>query len=165
MWNLHFIGSRWFFFLGGGGLQNDTKGQATDGEWIISHSHPRAVSCWKGELLSPIGYYINCVRLINYCHLTNWNMLVKFNISLYKSLHILLDPKTCKMSPNNNKPGQFWPILFGNRFGGAEGPVIYEAYFCTVFNLFENDPSLKPFWKKPRIHSTGLETGCKPVLL
>ena len=31
-------------------------------------------------LQSPIGYYINCVRLINDCHLTNWYLLVKFII-------------------------------------------------------------------------------------
>ena len=30
--------------------------------------------------------------------------------------------------------------------------------------LFDNDPFLKPFGKNPRICSTGLERGCKPVL-
>ena len=36
--------------------------------------------------------------------------------------------------------------------------------FCTVFKLFENCPFFKPFGKKTRICTTGLETGCKPVL-
>ena len=29
---------------------------------------------------SPIGYYVNCVGLINHCHLTKWILLVKFII-------------------------------------------------------------------------------------
>ena len=57
-----------------------------------------------------------------------------------------------------------------NRFGGGEGaPHFLKPYllhhFCTVFKLFESVPFLKPFGKKPRTCSTGLETGCKPVLL
>ena len=54
------------------------------------------------------------------------------------------------------------------RFGGAKGAAHYKAYFlhcfCTILKLFENDPFLKPFGKKTRICSTGLEIGCKPVL-
>ena len=41
---------------------------------------------------------------------------------------------------------------------------IVKLTFCTVFKLFDNDSFLKPFERKPRIHSTGLKTGCKPVL-
>ena len=58
---------------------------------------------------------------------------------------------------------------FGNRFGDAKGAAYYEAYFlhrfCNVFKFFENYPFFKPFGKKTRVCSTGLETGCKPVLL
>ena len=35
---------------------------------------------------------------------------------------------------------------------------IFWTHFCIIF-------CIKTFWKSPRIHSTGLETGCKPVLL
>ena len=38
--------------------------------------------------------------------------------------------------------------------------VIYEKYGTLSINL-----SFKPFGLNPRIRSTGLETGCKPVLL
>ena len=52
---------------------------------------------------------------------------------------------------------------FGNRFCDAKGGIsslnLYEIYVCTFYCTF-----FKPFGKNPRICSTGLETGCKPVL-
>ena len=54
-----------------------------------------------------------------------------------------------------------WAYIFLNIFWTHVWTI-----FCTVFP--NNDPILvnfKTFWKKPIICSTGLETGCKPVLL
>ena len=49
-----------------------------------------------------------------------------------------------------------------------ENYFFYKAYFlhpfCTVFKHFDTDPFLKPIGKNPRIRSTGLEAGWKPVL-
>ena len=40
-----------------------------------------------------------------------------------------------------------------------------DRLICSLSMLAPFFALLKIFWKKPRICSTGLETGCKPVLL
>ena len=49
-------------------------------------------------------------------------------------------------------------------FGGGEGAAPYKATALLVLNIFAPFLRKKPFLKDPRIRSTGLETGCKPVL-
>ena len=58
-------------------------------------------------------------------------------------------------------------MWFGNRFGGAEGPNFFSKTFAMAFNVQRAVSFLNIFEHifPPRTCSTGLETGCKPVLL
>ena len=89
----------------------------------------------------------------------------KNDFCFFDPKHGFLDPKNLsnvyKQHRNWAKIDQFCFKRFGNRFGGTEGAAPFKAYFvCSIFCTF-----FKSFGKNSRISSTGLETGCKPVLL
>ena len=53
-------------------------------------------------------------------------------------------------------------IIFFAFTGGTHFPSLFAPFFLLLTPFWK---FLKSFGKTPRIHFTGLETGCKPVLL
>ena len=93
-----------------------------------------------------------------------WVFLLPVEHGLYKRVFKI--SSTILILPTLNRNQAKFDLLcfqsLDNRFGGAEGVAPFKACFSAIFAPLITFKNLLE--KNPRICSTGLEAGCKPIL-